>query len=176
MWGSTPADSEKPAKAEKDLPECLQNARDDVPLEQQFSLRELSGLSKEEADALDLTLKPMPQPAPAAEPAAPAVPQEPAADQTVRVETAQPAAPADDSTVRLMPGAVPVPTPAEDHTERVAVPLETLTQRMQVLLAGAELPAALRPDTLTLRLIEQWAAVGLKRSVLVSVQDALVDE
>ena len=124
VWGSTPADSEKPAKAEKDLPECLKNARDDAPLEQQFSLRELSGLSKEEADALDLTLKPMPQPAPAAEPAAPAVLQEPAADQTVRVETAQPAAPADDSTVRLMPGAVPVQTPAEDHTERVAVPVQ----------------------------------------------------
>ena len=124
VWGSTRADSEKPAKAEKDLPECLKNARDDAPLEQQFSLRELSGLSKEEADALDLTLKPMPQPAPAAEPAAPAVPQEPAVDQTVRVETAQPAAPADDSTVRLMPGAVPVQTPAEDHTERVAVPVQ----------------------------------------------------
>ena len=124
VWGSTHADSEKPAKAEKDLPECLKNARDDAPLEQQFSLRELSGLSKEEADALDLTLKPMPQPAPAAEPAAPAVPQEPAADQTVRVETAQPAAPADDSTVRLMPGAVPVQTPAEDHTERVAAPVQ----------------------------------------------------
>ena len=124
VWGSTRADSEKPAKAEKDLPECLKNARDDAPLEQQFSLRELSGLSKEEADALDLTLKPMPQPAPAAEPAAPAVPQEPAADQTVRVETAQPAAPADDSTVRLMPGAVPAQTPAEDHTERVAVPVQ----------------------------------------------------
>ena len=124
VWGSTHADSEKPAKAEKTLPECLKNARDDAPLEQQFSLRELSGLSKEEADALDLTLKPMPQPAPAAEPAAPAVPQEPAADQTVRVETAQPAAPADDSTVRLMPGAVPVQTPAEDHTERVAVPVQ----------------------------------------------------
>ena len=124
VWGSTRADSEKPAKAEKTLPECLKNARDDAPLEQQFSLRELSGLSKEEADALDLTLKPMPQPAPAAEPAAPAVPQEPAADQTVRVETAQPAAPADDSTVRLMPGAVPVQTPAEDHTERVAAPVQ----------------------------------------------------
>ena len=124
VWGSAHADSEKPAKAEKDLPECLKNARDDAPLEQQFSLRELSGLSKEEADALDLTLKPMPQPAPAAEPAAPAVPQEPAADQTVRVETAQPAAPADDSTVRLMPGAVPVQTPAEDHTERVAAPVQ----------------------------------------------------
>ena len=124
VWGSTRADSEKPAKAEKDLPECLKNARDDAPLEQQFSLRELSGLSKEEADALDLTLKPMPQPAPAAEPAAPVVPQEPAADQTVRVETAQPAAPADDSTVRLMPGAVPVQTPAEDRTERVAVPVQ----------------------------------------------------
>ena len=124
VWGKAHADSEKPAKAEKDLPECLKNARDDAPLEQQFSLRELSGLSKEEADALDLTLKPMPQPAPAAEPAAPAVPQEPATDQTVRVETAQPAAPADDSTVRLMPGAVPVQTPAEDHTERVAVPVQ----------------------------------------------------
>ena len=110
VWGKAHADSEKPAKAEKDLPECLKNARDDAPLEQQFSLRELSGLSKEEADALDLTLKPMPQPAPAAEPAAPVVPQEPAADQTVRVETAQPAAPADDSTVRLMPGAVPAPS------------------------------------------------------------------
>ena len=124
VWESTRADSEKPAKAEKDLPECLKNARDDAPLEQQFSLRELSGLSKEEADALDLTLKPMPQPAPAAEPAALAVPQEPAADQTVRVETAQPAAPADDSTVRLMPGAVPVQTPAEDRTERVAAPVQ----------------------------------------------------
>ena len=124
VWGKAHADSEKPAKAEKTLPECLKNARDDAPLEQQFSLRELSGLSKEEADALDLTLKPMPQPAPAAEPAAPVVPQEPAADQTVRVETAQPAAPADDSTVRLMPGAVPVQTPAEDHTERVAVPVQ----------------------------------------------------
>ena len=124
VWGKAHADSEKPAKAEKTLPECLKNARDDAPLEQQFSLRELSGLSKEEADALDLTLKPMPQPAPAAEPAAPAVPQEPAADQTVRVETAQPAAPADGSTVRLMPGAVPVQTPAEDHTERVAVPVQ----------------------------------------------------
>ena len=124
VWGKAHADSEKPAKAEKTLPECLKNARDDAPLEQQFSLRELSGLSKEEADALDLTLKPMPQPAPAAEPAAPAVPQEPAADQTVRVETVQPAAPADDSTVRLMPGAVPVQTPAEDHTERVAVPVQ----------------------------------------------------
>ena len=124
VWGSTRADSERPAKAEKDLPECLKNARDDAPLEQQFSLRELSGLSKEEADALDLTLKPMPQPAPAAEPAAPVVPQEPAADQTVRVETAQPAAPADDSTVRLMPGAVPVQTPAEDRTERVAAPVQ----------------------------------------------------
>ena len=124
VWGKAHADSEKPAKAEKDLPECLKNARDDAPLEQQFSLRELSGLSKEEADALDLTLKPMPQPAPAAEPAAPAVPQEPAADQTVRVETAQPAAPADDSTVRLMPGAAPVQTPAEDRTERVAAPVQ----------------------------------------------------
>ena len=124
VWGKAHADSEKPAKAEKTLPECLKNARDDAPLEQQFSLRELSGLSKEEADALDLTLKPMPQPAPAAEPAAPAVPQEPAADQTVRVETAQPAAPADDSTVRLMPGAVPVQTPAEDRTKRVAAPVQ----------------------------------------------------
>ena len=124
VWGKAHADSEKTAKAEKTLPECLKNARDDAPLEQQFSLRELSGLSKEEADALDLTLKPMPQPAPAAEPAAPAVPQEPAADQTVRVETAQPAAPADDSTVRLMPGAVPVQTPAEDRTERVAAPVQ----------------------------------------------------
>ena len=124
VWGKAHADSEKPAKAEKDLPECLKNARDDAPLEQQFSLRELSGLSKEEADALDLTLKPMPQPAPAAEPAAPVVPQEPAADQTVRVETAQPAAPADDSTVRLMPGAAPVQTPAEDRTERVAAPVQ----------------------------------------------------
>ena len=124
VWGKAHADSEKPAKAEKDLPECLKNARDDAPLEQQFSLRELSGLSKEEADALDLTLKPMPQPAPAAEPAAPAVPQEPAADRTVQVETAQPAAPADDSTVRLMPGAVPVQTPAEDRTERVAAPVQ----------------------------------------------------
>ena len=124
VWGKAHADSEKPAKAEKTLPECLKNARDDAPLEQQFSLRELSGLSKEEAGALDLTLKPMPQPAPAAEPAAPAVPQEPAADQTVRVETAQPAAPADDSTVRLMPGAVPVQTPAEDRTERVAAPVQ----------------------------------------------------
>ena len=54
----------------------------------------------------------------------PSAPQEPAVDQTVRVEAAQPAAPADDRTVRLMPGAVPVQTPAEDHTERVAVPVQ----------------------------------------------------
>ena len=46
----------------------------------------------------------------------------PLVDETVRVEMTQPAAPADDSTVRLMPGAVPVQTPAEDHTERVAAP------------------------------------------------------
>ena len=52
----------------------------------------------------------------------PSAPQEPAVDQTVRVEAAQPAAPADDSTVRLMPGAAPVQTPAEDRTERIAVP------------------------------------------------------
>ena len=54
----------------------------------------------------------------------PSAPQEPAVDQTVRVEAAQPAAPADDSTVRLMPGAVPVQTPAEDRTERVAAPVQ----------------------------------------------------
>ena len=54
----------------------------------------------------------------------PSAPQEPAVDQTVRVEAAQPAAPADDRTVRLMPGAAPVQTPAEDHTERVAVPVQ----------------------------------------------------
>ena len=49
----------------------------------------------------------------------------PLVDETVRVETAQPAAPADDRTVRLMPADVP-PAPAqapkEDHTERVAAP------------------------------------------------------
>ena len=54
----------------------------------------------------------------------PSAPQEPAVDQTVRVEAAQPAAPADDRTVQLMPGAAPVQTPAEDHTERVAVPVQ----------------------------------------------------
>ena len=49
----------------------------------------------------------------------------PLVDETVRVETAQSAAPADDRTVRLMPADVP-PAPAqapkEDHTERVAAP------------------------------------------------------
>ena len=49
----------------------------------------------------------------------------PAVEKTVRVETAQPAAPVDDRTVRLMPADVP-PAPAqapkEDHTERVAAP------------------------------------------------------
>ncbi len=49
----------------------------------------------------------------------------PLVDETVRVETAQPAAPADDRTVRLMPADVP-PAPAqapkEDRTERVAAP------------------------------------------------------
>ena len=54
----------------------------------------------------------------------PSAPQEPAVDQTVRVEAAQPAAPADDRTVRLMPGAAPVQTPAEDRTERVAAPVQ----------------------------------------------------
>ena len=47
----------------------------------------------------------------------------PLVDETVRVETAQPAAPADDRTVRLMPADVPpapAPAPKEDHTERVA--------------------------------------------------------
>ena len=33
VWGKAHADSEKPAKAEKTLPECLKNARDDAPLE-----------------------------------------------------------------------------------------------------------------------------------------------
>ena len=49
----------------------------------------------------------------------------PLVDETVRVETAQPAAPADDRTVRLMPADVqptPAPAPKEDHTERVAAP------------------------------------------------------
>ena len=49
----------------------------------------------------------------------------PAVEKTVRVETAQPAAPADDRTVRLMPADVqptPAPAPKEDHTERVAAP------------------------------------------------------
>ena len=49
----------------------------------------------------------------------------PLVDETVRVETAQPAAPADDRTVRLMPADVPpVPAqaPKEDRTERVAAP------------------------------------------------------
>ena len=58
----------------------------------------------------------------------PAAPQEPVADETVRVEMTQPAAPADDSTVRLMPGAVPVQTPAEDHTERVAAPVQNVQE------------------------------------------------
>ena len=49
----------------------------------------------------------------------------PAVEKTVRVETAQPAAPADDRTVRLMPADVPpapAPAPEKDHTERVAAP------------------------------------------------------
>ena len=49
----------------------------------------------------------------------------PLVDETVRVETAQPAAPADDRTVRLMPADVPpapAPTPEKDRTERVAAP------------------------------------------------------
>ena len=49
----------------------------------------------------------------------------PLVDETVRVETAQPAAPADDRTVRLMPADVqptPAPAPKEDRTERVAAP------------------------------------------------------
>ena len=49
----------------------------------------------------------------------------PVVDQTVRVETAQPAAPADDRTVRLMPADVPpapAPAPEKDRTERVAAP------------------------------------------------------
>ena len=49
----------------------------------------------------------------------------PLVDETVRVETAQPAAPADDRTVRLMPADVPpapAPAPEKDHTERVAAP------------------------------------------------------
>ena len=47
----------------------------------------------------------------------------PLVDETVRVETAQPAAPADDRTVRLMPADVPpapAPAPEKDRTERVA--------------------------------------------------------
>ena len=50
----------------------------------------------------------------------------PLVDETVRVETAQPAAPADDRTVRLMPADVPpapAPAPEKDHTERVAAPV-----------------------------------------------------
>lgn len=49
----------------------------------------------------------------------------PLVDETVRVETAQPAAPANDRTVRLMPADVqptPAPAPKEDRTERVAAP------------------------------------------------------
>ena len=49
----------------------------------------------------------------------------PLVNETVRVETAQPAAPADDRTVRLMPADVPpapAPAPEKDHTERVAAP------------------------------------------------------
>ena len=49
----------------------------------------------------------------------------PLVDETVRVETAQPAAPADGRTVRLMPADVqptPAPAPKEDRTERVAAP------------------------------------------------------
>ena len=48
-----------------------------------------------------------------------------AVEKTVRVETAQPAAPADDRTVRLMPADVPpapAPAPEKDRTERVAAP------------------------------------------------------
>ena len=49
----------------------------------------------------------------------------PLVDETVRVETAQPAAPADDRTVQLMPADVPpapAPAPEKDRTERVAAP------------------------------------------------------
>ena len=49
----------------------------------------------------------------------------PLVDETVRVETVQPAAPADDRTVRLMPADVPpapAPAPEKDRTERVAAP------------------------------------------------------
>ena len=49
----------------------------------------------------------------------------PLVDETVRVETAQPAAPADDRTVRLMPADVPpapAPAPEKARTERVAAP------------------------------------------------------
>ena len=49
----------------------------------------------------------------------------PLVDETVRVETAQPAAPANDRTVRLMPADVPpapAPAPEKDRTERVAAP------------------------------------------------------
>ena len=49
----------------------------------------------------------------------------PLVNETVRVETAQPAAPADDRTVRLMPADVPpapAPAPEKDRTERVAAP------------------------------------------------------
>ena len=49
----------------------------------------------------------------------------PLVDETVRVETAQPAAPADDRTVRLMPADVPpapAPAPEKDRTVRVAAP------------------------------------------------------
>ena len=49
----------------------------------------------------------------------------PLVDETVRVETAQPAAPVDDRTVRLMPADVPpapAPAPEKDRTERVAAP------------------------------------------------------
>ena len=60
----------------------------------------------------------------------PSAPQEPAVDQTVRVEAAQPAAPAEalpeDETICIAAAEKapeePAPAPADDRTERIAVP------------------------------------------------------
>ena len=70
----------------------------------------------------------------------------PLVDETVRVETAQPAAPADDRTVRLMPADVPpapAPAPENDRTERMAAPAQQVPEmqdpdKTTVLFAAQE--------------------------------------
>ena len=76
----------------------------------------------------------------------PSAPQEPAVDQTVRVEAAQPAAPEKDGTVRLMaaPAEVPAqeqapaqPTEPETPAEEAA-PAEALPEDETICIAAAE--------------------------------------